>query len=324
MKYSILLASLAASAVAIPFVDIVVGEDAVTSSTRRDHRHHGTTGWLSSLLGSSRSHSRHRGNRRHRHNSHRHHHALGLGDGDDDGNPIEGEQYECVLTAKHNRDERENTRRCCSQQGGQLYESRGHCIFREFMGNPHEEWQACGMMARGTDFAACYQREQREIEDELAGRGWHSDEEKHRRHHSRHGRHGSHDHHARKHHGGRMNVLDDGDDDDNDDHYSHHGKHGRHHRKQEVYGCRIDLDDENRRHDLLEHCCEDQVRGHVDPESQMCWDVRRRDTPLFENCAMALGAQNAECHKPDDNNGGDGGGHDGDHSGDDDGKDDRY
>lgn len=57
MKYSFVLAGLAASAIATPFVDIVVGEDAVTTSSRRDHRQHGNRGWFSSLLGSSRSDS---------------------------------------------------------------------------------------------------------------------------------------------------------------------------------------------------------------------------------------------------------------------------
>lgn len=73
-----------------------------------------------------------------------------------------------------------------------------------------------------------------------------------------------------------MNVLDNGNDDDNsgEDHHDHHGKHGKHgkhgrrHRKHKIYECRIDLDDENRRHELLEQCCEQQVRGDVDPESQ--------------------------------------------------------
>lgn len=37
------------------------------------------------------------------------------------------------------------------------------------MGNPQDEWQTCGMNARGTDFAACYRRDQQEIDDEIAG-----------------------------------------------------------------------------------------------------------------------------------------------------------
>lgn len=56
MKYSFVLAGLAASTIATPFVDIVVGEDAVTTSSRSDHRHHDNRGWLSSLLGSSHRH----------------------------------------------------------------------------------------------------------------------------------------------------------------------------------------------------------------------------------------------------------------------------
>ncbi|RDI89854.1 hypothetical protein Vi05172_g105 [Venturia inaequalis] len=319
MKYSYILAGLAASAIATPLVDIIVGEDMATASSRRNHRHHDHRGWLSSLLGGSRSrsdrhhHGKHRNqhndrrhhNDRHHHNDHRGHlhRALGLGDGDDDGSPMLGDHYE---------------------QGGELYESRGHCIFRDSMGDPHEEWQACGMMARGTDFAACYQREEREIEDELAGRGWHNDEDKDHKRRSGHGRHGSHGRHGRNHHGDRMNVLASGNDDDDDNggdnHRGHHGKHGNHGRrdhKKEIYECRIDLDDENRRQELLEQCCEQQVRGDLDPESQTCWNVRRRDTMEFENCAMAQGAQNAECYKPDDNDGGHDGGDDGDHDGND-------
>lgn len=69
-----------------------------------------------------------------------------------------------------------------------------------------------------------------------------------------------------------MNVLDNGNDDNDnngdDDHHGRHGKHGRRHHKKEIYECRIDLDDENRRHELLEQCCEQQVRGDLDPESQ--------------------------------------------------------
>lgn len=37
------------------------------------------------------------------------------------------------------------------------------------MSDPQEEWQSCGIIQRGTDFAACYPRDQREIDDELSG-----------------------------------------------------------------------------------------------------------------------------------------------------------
>jgi hypothetical protein len=61
MKYSFVLAGLAASAIATPYVDIVVGEEGATTSHHNHHHHehnrnHG--GWFSSLLGRSRSHSR--------------------------------------------------------------------------------------------------------------------------------------------------------------------------------------------------------------------------------------------------------------------------
>lgn len=72
-----------------------------------------------------------------------------------------------------------------------------------------------------------------------------------------------------------MNVLHNGNEHDgnNGDHDHHgkqgkHGKHGRQHHKKDIYECRIDLDDENRRHELLEQCCEQQVRGDLDPEGQ--------------------------------------------------------
>jgi hypothetical protein len=67
-----------------------------------------------------------------------------------------------------------------------------------------------------------------------------------------------------------MSVFD-GDDDNNDDdnNSDRHGKHSRkHHRKQEQFECRIDMDDDMRRQQLLQQCCEEDVGGRIDMESQ--------------------------------------------------------
>jgi hypothetical protein len=41
------------------------------------------------------------------------------------------------------------------------------CVFRDVMYNPRDDWRTCALEQRGTNFADCYYREQREIDDEL-------------------------------------------------------------------------------------------------------------------------------------------------------------
>jgi len=203
-------------------------------------------------------------------------------DGNDgnDGDFPQSNLYECILTARDVRDERKNTRNCCEEQGGQLYEARGHCIFRDVTDNLRDEWRQCAEQQRGSEFAECYAREQREIDDELAGRGLdgHDDRRKNHRNHKDHRRHGSH----------RTSILDGGRDDDNDDDDRRNNDH---------FECRVDLNDENRRREILQQCCEDDVQGRIDQGNQVCRIKRRNDRDEFERCAIAQGAQNAECYR---------------------------
>lgn len=319
MKYTFVLAGLAASAVANPWVNIEVSEDGALDASRHNHREHGlrhhngrhhehhNEHWWSGLLGRSRSPSRNgrgRSNRdwdNHRNHDRNHDRSMRLGqtddndDNDDDPDwPGDNSIYECILTARHNRDERKSTRDCCDEQGGELYEARGHCIFRDVIEDPQEEWRQCALEQGGTDFAACYRREQREIDDELAGRGRH----KHRadRGHSHHGR----DHRGRKHRDHRlMSVFSDDqnhDGNDNDD----DGDHRHKHRKNNQYECRVDLADDNRRREILQLCCVKDVQGRIDHGEHICQINHKEDREEFENCALAEGAENAECYMPKD------------------------
>jgi len=93
--------------------------------------------------------------------------------------------YECVLNGHTNKAERRDTEHCCVDNGGELYEQQGHCryslntarrhhltplgIFRDVLRDPRDEWRDCAMKQRGAEFAECYYREAREIEDELDG-----------------------------------------------------------------------------------------------------------------------------------------------------------
>jgi len=41
------------------------------------------------------------------------------------------------------------------------------CVFRDVLRNPREDWRNCALEQRGAEFAECYYREQREIDDDL-------------------------------------------------------------------------------------------------------------------------------------------------------------
>jgi len=165
------------------------------------------------------------------------------------------------------------TRQCCNQQDGELYDSRGHCIFRDVMSNPRDMWRDCAMEKRGTEFAECYYREDREIEDELNGRG-----EPRHEHDGRDRQHHRHGHNHRDH---REEIL----------------SGGRRHRENEKFECRVDSEDPMMREHIARQCCSEDIDGRYDQVKQICRINHRDDRDEFEQCAMAQGAQNAECYR---------------------------
>jgi hypothetical protein len=100
-------------------------------------------------------------------------------------NDMESNNFECILKERSGRGERRETRECCERIGGEVYDQRGHCrlkydvfsmyiylmyskgVIKDAMNNPRDEWRQCAMERRGVEFADCYSREAREIDDEL-------------------------------------------------------------------------------------------------------------------------------------------------------------
>lgn len=50
-----------------------------------------------------------------------------------------------------------------------LLDERGHCILRNVIRNPRDQWRDCAMQQRGAEWAECYRRENREVDDKLDG-----------------------------------------------------------------------------------------------------------------------------------------------------------
>jgi hypothetical protein len=144
------------------------------------------------------------------------------------------------------------------------------------MENPRDDWRSCALEQR-SNFADCYYREQREVDDSLnvrsqsprvnaksTNRAWQSrhgrkdrsdsisqdEEEENRKRRGHHrGRHG--------HKGGRQNRLQhvflDGDD------LEISGRHGH----DQKFECRVNVDNDELKDEAMEVCCQQAVHGRV-------------------------------------------------------------
>ena len=149
--------------------------------------------------------------------------------------------YQCVIDARQSKDEARNTRECCRESGGELLDiNDGQCIFRDMMRNPREEWRNCAMQQRGAEFAECYYREQKEVDDKL----------QEDRRNNRDGRKGRNDHGN-----GRSQVILGSDEDQT---------------RNRQYVCSIVIDQESR-DQVLRDCCLDAADGRLtNDEETVC------------------------------------------------------
>lgn len=131
MRYSLVLSALLASALATPYVNVEVtdGNEVADEMSRGRHRdvrhHHGgrryadeeeSQGFFSSLWNRNR---RNRSRGRSRNRRHRNYDPMNMID------DLFGTNYECIIDARNNADERRDARECCRENGGELSEVRG-------------------------------------------------------------------------------------------------------------------------------------------------------------------------------------------------------
>jgi hypothetical protein len=186
-----------------------------------------------------------------------------------------GTDFECIIQAASKNQQKQNARECCSEVGGELYDEPGHCIFRDVFQNPRDEWRDCALQTRGTDFAECYYREKREVDDSLSSRRRNQrDSQRGDRDRSRSGsrkdRDNSRDRDSRR--GDRddrsQRILNlDGDD-----------------RRQDRIVCQIEKDqnrDESR--EVTRKCC-NQIRGRLesrDREVRSFWPLQYASLTIY-------------------------------------------
>jgi hypothetical protein len=159
-----------------------------------------------------------------------------------------GTDFECIIQARSNHDQKQNARECCRDVGGELYDEPGRCIFRDVFENPRDEWRDCALQTKGTDFADCYYREQREIDDSLSSRRRDQRDSSRKRDRSRNG---SRNRDRDNNRGDRHQRILNYDEDD---------------RRQGRIVCQIERDNNREEsRDITRNCCEnDQVRGRLE------------------------------------------------------------
>jgi len=364
MRYSLVLATLAVSAIATPYINVEVSEPetaAVEVSNNRNNnnnnRHHRVNhghrdnrnnrnrrnrSWLSTLWGGKdddedteerrgrRDRNGRRNNDRNRRGGRRNRRNGDRAEDDDEYDPANliddlfGSDYECVIQARNTGDEKEGARECCREIGGELYDVRGRCIFRDNMENPREDWRSCALEQRGANFAECYYREQREVDDELDDESRHRAEMSRDRNNRRGGRNNRGRRNGDRRNGDRRNGDRRNGDrrngdrrnrdqnvltiEDNRDH-RHRRDGGRDNdrdndRDNERFECRVDIDDENRQREITQQCCNDQeVRGRLHQNDERCEVRQGRDADRFENCVRDQGGidgEQVECRRSND------------------------
>lgn len=121
-----------------------------------------------------------------------------------------GSNYECIILADNKDQSKRAAEQCCERVDGTEYDVHGRCLLRDIMGNPREEWRNCALEQRGAEFADCYYREQREVDDLLDERDNNRKGRHHRDHDDKDNKRGHNDE------GNRQFIFnEDNDDDDN-------------------------------------------------------------------------------------------------------------
>jgi len=320
MRYSLVLATLAASAIATPYVNIDITESNDLEDTSRRHgsgrhhrseleeerrrrQHHRGGGWFSSLWRSDEDledddedeMSRHRDrdyerrrNRNHRHGGRRERGREEEDEEDSDYNDdfsvnnlvddLFGTDFECVIQAKSQQEEKHNARECCREIGGELYDEPGRCIFRDVFQNPRDEWRDCAMDTKGTDFADCYYREQREVDDSLSSRRRSQRDSQKQRDRSRNGKNRDSSRDSSRDRNQRVFDLDED---------SRRG--GR-------IVCQIEENQNDQQmKQIVRQCCqEDQVRGKLGSRERECLVQDNQEAQAFEQCAQEEGVQDQD------------------------------
>jgi hypothetical protein len=341
MRYSLVLATLAASAIATPYINVEVSEpgDLLEEASRQGNNHRGlkhhnrdderrhrrNRNWFSSLWSSDddveeERNRREREDRRRNRRQHDRNHRNGRGrrerDNEDDGrynddenmsievccsfdlsyrcfvkliillqtysagnliDDLFGTDFECVIQAESEHQERRGARECCRQVGGELYDEPGRCIFRDVFENPREEWRDCALENKGANFADCYYREQREVDDSLSSRrrnqrdsrrGNKDEERDSRDSRDRRSRSRSRSR-SRNGRNDRQHVLEIEEDNERN------GRNGG-------IQCQVEVDDQERERQIVRECCNNnQVQGRLNHNDERvsksrCPIVKRR------------------------------------------------
>jgi len=69
---------------------------------------------------------------------------------------VNNNKYECLVEARHEREEDEATRKCCHELGGRLVDDRTRCELRDVSKNPEREWRQCARREARIERAECF------------------------------------------------------------------------------------------------------------------------------------------------------------------------